>query len=42
MELIRRDTDYAFRITAQLANAYGQDTALSARVLAKGNLGTPY
>ena len=37
MELIRRDTDYAFRIMAQLANAYGEDEALSARVLAKDN-----
>lgn len=37
MELIRRDTDYAFRLAAQLAGAYGQDRALSARVLAKDN-----
>jgi Rrf2 family protein len=37
MELIRRDTDYAFRLAAQLAAAYGQDTALSARVLAEEN-----
>jgi Rrf2 family protein len=37
MELIRRDTDYAFRLAAQLANAYEADTALSARVLAEDN-----
>jgi Rrf2 family protein len=37
MELIRRDTDYAFRLAAQLAGAYGKDEALSARVLAKEN-----
>ncbi|MHC4882311.1 MAG: RrF2 family transcriptional regulator [Planctomycetota bacterium] len=37
MELIRRDTDYAFRLAAQLATAYGEDTALSARVLAEDN-----
>ena len=37
MELIRRDTDYAFRLAAQLAGAYGGDKALSARVLAKSN-----
>lgn len=35
MDLIRRDTDYAFRLAAALAGAYGQDKALSARVLAK-------
>lgn len=38
MDLIRRDTDYAFRLAAELAGAYGQDTALSARVLAKDTL----
>ena len=38
MDLIRRDTDYAFRIAAQLAKAYGRDEAVSARVLAKDNL----
>jgi Rrf2 family protein len=37
MELIRRDTDYAFRLAAQLVNAYDGDTALSARVLAEDN-----
>jgi len=37
MELIRRDTDYAFRLAAQLAEAYGQDRTLSARTLAKDN-----
>ena len=37
MELIRRDTDYAFRFAAQLAGAYGEDHLLSARVLAKDN-----
>lgn len=37
MELIRRDTDYAFRLAAQLARAYGQDRALSARTLAQDN-----
>lgn len=37
MDLIRRDTDYAFRFAAQLARAYGQDQPLSARVLAKEN-----
>ena len=37
MEMIRRDTDYAFRLMAQLAGAYGEGRALSARVLAKDN-----
>ena len=37
MDLIRRDTDYAFRFAAQLAESYGQDRPLSARVLAKEN-----
>ena len=37
MDLIRRNTDYAFRLAAQLASAYDQDKALSARVLAKDN-----
>jgi len=37
MELIRRDTDYAFRLAARLTEAYGQDRALSARVLAEDN-----
>jgi Rrf2 family protein len=37
LDLIRRDTDYAFRIAAQLAKAYGGDEAVSARVLAKDN-----
>ncbi len=35
MELIRRDTDYAFRLVASLTEAYGGDKALSSRVLAK-------
>lgn len=35
MELIRRDTDYAFRLVAKLAAAYGDETSLSAKVLAK-------
>jgi len=37
MDLIRRDTDYAFRLLAQLAAAYSGDSALSARLLAKDN-----
>ena len=37
MDLIRRDTDYAFRFAAQLAAAYSEDRLLSARVLAKDN-----
>ena len=37
MELIRRDTDYAFRFAAQLAGVYGDGKAVSARVLAKDN-----
>jgi Rrf2 family protein len=37
MDLIRRDTDYAFRFAAQLAAAYSGDRLLSARVLAKDN-----
>ncbi len=35
MELIRRDTDYAFRLAAALAPAYGDEKAFSAKVLAK-------
>ncbi len=35
MELIRRDTDYAFRFAAQLVGAYSEGCLLSARVLAK-------
>ncbi len=35
MDLIRRDTDYAFRIAAELAKCDGGQKALSARVLAK-------
>ena len=35
MELIRRDTDYAFRLVGKLAAAYGEETSLSAKVLAK-------
>lgn len=37
MDLIRRDTDYAFRFAAQLAGAYNEGRPLSARVLAKDN-----
>lgn len=37
MDLIRRDTDYAFRFVAQLAGAYDEGYLLSARVLAKDN-----
>ena len=37
MDLIRRDTDYAFRLVAQLAEAYSEDRLISARVLAKDN-----
>ena len=37
MELIRRDTDYAFRLAAQLAAVYDKDRPLSARVLAEDN-----
>ena len=37
MDLIRRDTDYAFRLVAQLAKSYGDENALSARILAKDN-----
>lgn len=35
MDLIRRDTDYGFRIAARLAGVYASETALSARSLAK-------
>lgn len=35
MELIRRDTDYAFRLAAELVKAYGDQKALSAKVLSK-------
>ena len=35
MELIRRDTDYAFRLVAELTKAYGDEKALSAKLLAK-------
>ena len=37
MELIRRDTDYGFRLAAQLASAYDREQLLPARVLAKDN-----
>lgn len=37
MELIRRDTDYAFRLVAQLAGATELDRAISARILADEN-----
>jgi Rrf2 family protein len=35
MELIRRDTDYAFRIVARLVQGNAEETALSAKRLAK-------
>lgn len=35
MELIRRDTDYAFRLAATLTGIYGTGKQLSAKVLAK-------
>lgn len=35
MDLIRRDTDYAFRLAGRLANHDGGEKALSARALAK-------
>ena len=35
MDLIRRDTDYAFRLTAVLAQNNGDDKTLSARALAQ-------
>ena len=35
MELIRRDTDYAFRLAANLTAAWGSEKTLSAKVLAK-------
>ena len=35
MDLIRRDTDYAFRFAAKLTGVYAEQTALSAKVLAK-------
>ena len=37
MDIIRRDTDYAFRFAAQLAAAYDEGGFLSARVLAREN-----
>ena len=37
MDLIRRDTDYGFRLTAELAGAYSENRLISARVLAKDN-----
>ena len=37
MDLIRRDTDYAFRLTAELAGVYSENRIISARVLAKDN-----
>ena len=37
MDLIRRDTDYAFRFADQLAGVYDDGCPLSARVLAKDN-----
>ena len=35
MDLIRRDTDYAFRFAATLAGVYAEKKALSAKLLAK-------
>lgn len=35
MDLIRRDTDYAFRLAATLAEVYVEEKALSAKLLAK-------
>lgn len=35
MDLIRRDTDYAFRIAARLAGVYAEEKAPSAKLLAK-------
>jgi len=35
MDLIRRDTDYAFRIAAELAQCDDEHKALSAKILAK-------
>ena len=35
MDLIRRDTDYAFRLAAKLAGVYADEKALSAKLLAK-------
>ena len=37
MDLIRRDTDYALRLAAELAKAHESQKPLSARVLAKNN-----
>ena len=37
MDVIRRDTDYALRLAAQLAGEYAAGTPLSARVLARAN-----
>ncbi len=34
MDLIRRDTDYAFRLAAKLTAVYAEQTALSAKLLA--------
>lgn len=35
MDIIRRDTDYAFRIAARLTQEYSRGAALSARLLSK-------
>ena len=35
MDLIRRDTDYAFRLAARLAAGYADQKAVSAKLLAK-------
>lgn len=35
MELIRRDTDYAFRLAAILTRVYGTERTISAKALAK-------
>jgi Rrf2 family protein len=37
MELIRRDTDYALRLTARLAKTYAGEKTLSARTMARDN-----
>jgi len=37
LDLIRRDTDYAFRIAAYLAGTYGRGETVSTRVLSKDN-----
>lgn len=41
MDLIRRNTDYALRLAANLASEYNTDKSLSARTLSKNN-NVPY